>query len=143
MIGIARGFAKAIESGALQHKWKPLPHQLPPKGKWYGWLLLAGRGAGKTDACARYVVDHVKGPPCSTSGPPHWISIIAPTLGDAATSCFQGPSGINAHDPTAQMLTSVGGLIVRWPNGSVAKMFGANDPEQVERLRAGGNRCLA
>lgn len=124
-------------------RWTPLPHQVPPPGSWYGWLLLAGRGAGKTDACARYVHDHVYGPPCMPGPVPHWIGIIAPTLGDAATSCFSGPSGLSAHSPEARMINSTGGTIVKWPNGSVAKLFGANTQEDTQRLRSGGNRCLA
>jgi phage terminase large subunit-like protein len=122
-------------------RWTPLPHQVPPSGDWYGWLLLAGRGAGKTDVCAEWIVNHVKGPPCLSGRTPHWIGIIAPTLGDAATSCVTGPSGIMAHDPSARMVTVQGGTVVRWPNGSEAKLFGAHTEDEVERLRSGGNRC--
>lgn len=128
---------------ATAPRWTPLAHQVPPPGDWYGWLLLAGRGAGKTDACARYVHEHVNGPPCLPGPVPHWVGIIAPTLGDAATSCFSGPSGLSAHSPGAKMVNTTGGTIVKWPNGSVAKLFGANTEEQTERLRSGGNRCLA
>jgi phage terminase large subunit-like protein len=121
--------------------WKPQPHQVPPSGDWTGWLLLAGRGAGKTDACAHWIAEHVKGPACIPGPVPHWIGIIAPTLGDAATSCYAGPSGIRAHSPSARMVQRPGGLSILWPNGSEAKLFGANTPEDVERLRSGGNRC--
>jgi len=139
----ARGARQALESLMTgPARWKPLPHQVPPSGSWYGWLLRAGRGAGKTDACARYVNDHVNGPPCMPGPIPHWIGIIAPTKGDAATACFSGPSGIRAHNPDAVMKGGAGGLAVYWPNGSEAKMFGAHTPDDVERLRAGGNRCL-
>ncbi len=123
-------------------RWTPLPHQIPPPGRWYGWLLLAGRGAGKTDACAKYVHDHVHGPPCLPGPVPHWVGIIAPTLGDAATSCVTGPSGLLAHSSGARMVTVPGGTVVRWPNGSEAKLFGANTESDTERLRSGGNRCL-
>jgi phage terminase large subunit-like protein len=70
------------------------------------------------------------------------MGIIAPTKEDAATSCFQGPSGISAHDPTARLVTKPGGTVVIWPNGSEAKLFGAYTEEDTERLRSGGNRCL-
>jgi phage terminase large subunit-like protein len=73
---------------------------------------------------------------------PHWINIIAPTLGDAVTACFSGPSGIRNHSPDAKMVQTAGGTIIRWPNGSQAKLLGASSPEDVERLRAAGNACL-
>ncbi|NIN63405.1 MAG: hypothetical protein GTO63_01555, partial [Anaerolineae bacterium] len=34
------------------------------------------------------------------------------------------------------------GIIAKWSNGVEAKLFGANSPNDVERFRAGGNRCL-
>lgn len=126
----------------LAGRWSPLPHQVPPPPGFRGWMLMAGRGAGKTDTCANYMVRHVQGPPCLKGPHPHWMGIIAPTLGDASTSCFSGPSGISAHDPTAKMITTKGGTIIRWPNGSEAKLFGAHTKDDVDRLRSGGNRCL-
>lgn len=120
----------------------PQPHQVPPPGDWYGWLMNAGRGSGKTRASSNYVIEHVKGPPCLPGPTPHWIGIIAPTLGDAVTACVSGPSGIATHDPTAKLSGGAGGLFVKWSNGSRAKLFGASSPEDVERLRAGGNTCL-
>lgn len=108
------------------------------------WLLFGGRGTGKTDGAAQYVADHVKGPPCDSRLPGgHRIAIIAPTLGDAAESCVNGPSGLATHYPGCKLWTQAGGTFVRFPNGSIAKLFGASNPEDVERLRAGGNRCLA
>lgn len=126
-----------------QKHWRPLQHQITPPGKWLGWLLMAGRGAGKTATCAKYMSDHAKGPACIPGPVPHWMAIVAPTLGDAATACFAGPSGIRSFDDGAVMSSKVGGLLVTWPNGSQAKMYGARDPDDVERLRAGGNTCLA
>lgn len=135
---------KAIRDGVMQppRQWVPLPHQVPPEGDdWRGWLLMGGRGAGKTDAGARWVVDHVNGPPCLPGPTPHRIGILAPTQGDAATSCFEAPSGIYAHDPSAKLVTRQGGTVIMFANGSIAKLFGGSTPEEVERLRAGGNRC--
>jgi phage terminase large subunit-like protein len=139
----ARAFAAALETPKTSRKWQPLPHQVPPTGEWLGWLMMAGRGAGKTEACAHYLTEHVNGPPCIAGPIPHWMAIVAPTLGDAATACYSGPSGIRHFTPEAVMSSKVGGLLVTWPNGSQAKMYGARDPDDVERLRAGGNTCLA
>lgn len=123
--------------------WKPLPHQIPPPGNWFVWLLLGGRGSGKTATTARFVHDHVHGPPCLPGVPGgHWISIVAPTLGDAVTSCVNGPSGLRVHDPGIKVRQTAGGSMVRWSNGAEAKLFGAHTPEDVERFRSGGNRCL-
>jgi phage terminase large subunit-like protein len=123
--------------------WRPLPHQVPPPGDWYGWLLLAGRFSGKTDACAAYMCEHVKGPPCLPGQRhPHRMAIVAPTQNDAAYSCFTGPSGIQAHDHEAVKVTTSDGTLVRWPNGAYAKLFGADTDNAVDKFRAGGNNCL-
>jgi phage terminase large subunit-like protein len=140
---IAAATARAFERYMLRPpEWQPLPHQVPPPGDWYGWGLVAGRGSGKTDTCANYVSRHVQGPPCLGGAAPHWINIIAPTLGDAVTACYSGPSGIRNHSPDAKMVQTAGGTIIRWSNGSQAKLLGASSPEDVERLRAAGNSCL-
>jgi phage terminase large subunit-like protein len=107
------------------------------------FLMIGGRGTGKTDGAARYVIDHVAGPACDRRLPGgHRVAIIAPTLGDAVESCVTGPSGLKAHDPTVRMVGGVGGTFVRWPSGAEGKLFGAHTPEDRERLRSGGNRCL-
>jgi phage terminase large subunit-like protein len=136
----------AIAAGAAVHTsdWTPLPHQVAPPGDWDLWLLFAGRGAGKTDAAAYYTDQHVKGPACLPGIPGgHRIAIIAPTLGDALEACVNGPSGLKAHNPGITSASGMGGTFVRWPSGAQAKLFGASSPEDVERLRAGGNRCFA
>lgn len=104
---------------------------------------MAGRGSGKSKACAEYVRQHVAGPPCLSGPVPHWIAIVAPTLGDGVTSMYEGPGGIRNADPDARLIQAPGGTVIRWPNGSQAKLYGAHTPADVERLRAGGNSCLA
>lgn len=123
--------------------WKPLPHQIPPHMNWFIWFLLGGRGMGKTAIGARHTYEHIMGPPCLPDVPGgHWIGIIGPTLGDAVTSCVLGPSGLRAHDPGVKVRQTAGGTTVRFTNGAEGKLFGAHTPEDVERLRSGGNRCM-
>jgi phage terminase large subunit-like protein len=113
------------------------------------WLQLGGRGTGKTDAGARHVADHVRGPACDPRLPGgHRVAIVAPTLGDAVESCVNGPSGLSTHAPGVKVWSAPGGTYLRFPEyhegqgGALAKLFGAHTPDDVERLRAGGNRCL-
>lgn len=116
----------------------PLEHyQKPPEGDWNLWLLEAGRGAGKTEACARYFARYMRSHPGARG------RIIAPTLGDAVEACIIGPSGIQRIDPSVKFLSNTaGGSKVIWPNGSEALVIGTPTPREVNRLRAGGNREL-
>lgn len=119
-----------------------LDHQRPPEGDWPGWLMLAGRGSGKTAAAAHYVTQHVNGPPCLPGPVPHTVALIAPTLGDASAA-VNGPAGLRAYTPSLHLALKPGGLITTYPNGAEVKLFGAHTESDVDRLRAGGNRCIA
>ena len=122
--------------------WVPLAHQIAPEWEWFLWLMMGGRGTGKTDSSANWTNGHMQGPPCDPRVPGgHRMSIIAPTLGDAYESCVAGPSGLKAHNPEVRAVTRQGGTYVIWPNGAQARLFGAHTPDDVERMRAGGNRC--
>jgi predicted phage terminase large subunit-like protein len=134
---------KARQQRAAAHQWHPMPHQVPPEGNWRLWMLLGGRGSGKTDALAYYVDQHVKQPPCDPrlrGG--HRVGIVAPTLGDAENACINGPSGLKAHNPAVRMVQRPGGAHVYWPGNAEALLFSTDDARSVDRLRAGGNRCL-
>lgn len=107
------------------------------------WLLMGGRGTGKTDATSLYVLDHVAGPPCDPrleGG--HRVAIVAPTIGDAIESSVTGVSGLLAYDRRLTLTGGPAGHVVRWPNGARARLFGAHTPDDVNRLRSGGNTCL-
>lgn len=114
-----------------------LPHQRPPDGDWRFWLLQAGRGAGKTLAICKYLVDEARRRPGLRA------RIIGPTEGDAIESCVEGPSGVQALAPEVKWRPSApGGARLVWPNGSVALVLGTPTRRDVARLRASGNRHL-
>jgi phage terminase large subunit-like protein len=127
--------------------WEPAgrpplePHQVPPaeleRGEADTWLLEAGRGAGKTEACARFYTRYMRQHPGSRG------RIIAPTFGDAVEACVEGPSGLLSIDSAVRWLPShPGGSKVIWPNGSEALVIGTPRKQDVDRLRAGGNRHI-
>ncbi len=122
--------------------WEPLPHQHPPDTDWFFWLLEAGRGAGKTAAAAHFVAEHLNGPPCISAALPHRVGLIAPTLGDGIESAALNDQALARLEPGARLRSHGGGTRVDWPNGSQVRIFGTQNTEDVERLRAGGNRCL-
>jgi len=122
--------------------WEPLLHQEVPDGDWFMWLMEAGRGAGKTATASHYVQRHLDGPPCISQAVPHRVALIAPTLGDAIESAALTDMALTRLNPDAKFTQQAGGSMVRWPGGSQVRLFGTHSREDVERLRAGGNRCL-
>jgi phage terminase large subunit-like protein len=104
--------------------------------------MLGGRGTGKTEAGARYVDDHAKGPPCLEGKVPHRIAIVAPSHDDAVNTCVQGETGLRrintriAFHPGDHLRADL-----TWPYGADAALFGTFAPEDVERFR-GPQHCL-
>jgi phage terminase large subunit-like protein len=70
------------------------PEQQAPPGDWFVWLLLSGRGFGKTRTAAEWLADRVLKLPFDTAGfRTEWL-LIAETLSDAMHLCVNGPAGI-------------------------------------------------
>ncbi len=117
---------------ALETHQLPPPEHDDPESSITGWVLQAGRNAGKTYAGSRWL--HRR---CSRY-PGTRARIIAPSFADAVASCVEGPSGIlAASDYTVVWKPShAGGAQLQWPNGSVAYVMGTFTPRDVDRLRA-------
>lgn len=129
--------------GHIQSPLRELePHQQPPDEIDEGWLIQAGRGAGKTAAMAQYVTDHVNGEPCIKGDMPHKMALIAPTLGDAVESADRHPVCLRTLNPDGKLQTKPGGTIFTFANGAEIKLFGTYSRRDVDHLRAGGNNCL-
>lgn len=123
-----------------------LDHQRPPPGDWGTWMLLGGRGTGKTSGVSAEVYRHVmEDPPCIPGIPGgHHVALVAPTLGDASSS-INAAGGLLSLDPKVREVTRKGGTVVEFPNGAILGEFGSHGPQDVDRLRAGarGGFCLA
>lgn len=105
--------------------------QLTPHGDWFVWLILAGRGWGKTRTGAMDTVIYAMTHPNSR------CAVVAPTLGDIRRVCFGGDSGILAQIPKECLLEGRGqgynasAQEVRLWNGSIIQGFGASEPERL------------
>jgi phage terminase large subunit-like protein len=77
-----RGLSDA-EIATLYWHWDfwARPDQLPPVGDWSAWMMLGGRGAGKTRAAAEWVRARIEAPP--HQHPPRRIALIGETFAAA------------------------------------------------------------
>jgi phage terminase large subunit-like protein len=81
-----------IQKGAWW--WVGRPEQFKPPGNWLVWLILSGRGWGKTRTGAEDLLDRVFRHPVDMFGQrTEWL-VIAETLNDCRTACIEGNSGI-------------------------------------------------
>jgi phage terminase large subunit-like protein len=115
--------------GAFNEDWGTFAHfhQLPPPGEWTTWLLLGGRGAGKTRAGAEWVKRWVFNDP--TQSP---IALIGETEHDAREVMVEGVSGLLAAYERSKRPTWIPSRRrLEWDNGAVAQVFSAEDPESL------------
>lgn len=74
--------------------WIGRPEQQQPSGKWFVWLILSGRGWGKTQTGGEWTADRAITYPTDMAGRPTEHLIIAETLTDAMRQCVGGPAGL-------------------------------------------------
>lgn len=109
-----------------------MPHQLPPDGDWRTWVILGGRGAGKTRAGAEWVRSVLEGPRPAVPGELRRLAIVAETIDQAREVMVFGESGIMAVSPPAFRPEWIPGRrLLVWPNGATAQLFSAHDPESL------------
>jgi hypothetical protein len=75
------------------------PSQLPPSGSWSNWLILAGRGFGKTRTGAEWVRANMCGPSPLMAGRWRHIALVAETSADARAVVVGDGKAVS--DPTA------------------------------------------
>ncbi len=113
------------------------PDQLPPAMAqsglaWTIWLILGGRGAGKTRTGAEWVRGMALGQLPFSPEPIGRIALIGETQADVRDVMIEGVSGILAvhrRDERPQWQASRRRL--EWPNGAVAQSFSAEDPDAL------------
>ncbi|HRO11722.1 MAG TPA: terminase family protein [Amaricoccus sp.] len=141
MSGLPQGeldaFLEALSPNALMslpwlfEQWA-LGHQLPPEGDWATWVILGGRGAGKTRAGAEWVRAQVEGAKPGDPGACSRVALVGETLDQAREVMVFGSSGLLAASPPdrrPEWQASRRRLV--WPNGAVAETYSARDPESL------------
>jgi len=99
--------------------------QKTPLGEWTYWLVLAGRGWGKTRTGAEDIAFY------GLANPGWRIAVAAPTISDARVTCIEGESGLLSVLPSALISTwnrSLGELVLK--NGTRYKTFSADEPDR-------------
>lgn len=102
------------------------PEQLAPSGDWRFWIILAGRGFGKTRSINEWAIEQASAMPGSRG------AVVAATAADVRDVLIEGDSGIlpisrddfrPIYEPSKRRLT--------WPNGSIATTYSADEPERL------------
>ncbi len=115
----------AVKFSRLWDFWAR-PDQWPPAGNWRTWLILSGRGAGKTRCGAEWVHQ------MALAHPGCRIALVAETAADARDVMVQGTSGLMAcmksewpcvYNPSLRR--------VAWKNGTIATTYSGDEPDQL------------
>ena len=130
-------FLNDLDEGALLalpflfEAWA-LDHQLPPEGDWRTWVILGGRGAGKTRAGSEWVRAMVEGSRACDPGWAKRVALVGETYDQAREVMVFGDSGILACSPPDRRPKWVATRrTLVWPNGAEATVFSGNDPEAL------------
>ena len=115
---------------ARRVKWTHLqarPNQIPSDGDWRVWLLLAGRGFGKTRSAAEWLAFEA-----SRKRNTRW-AIVAPTFADARDTCAEGVSGVvqilREYGTLQDYNRSIGEIVLT--NKSRIKLYSGEEPNRL------------
>lgn len=113
--------------------WANLTYQWPsPRTDWTTWLVLGGRGAGKTRTGAEWIRTQVEGARPEDSGLSKRIALVSETVDQARDVMVFGASGIMACTPPDRRPTYVDAKKqLVWMNGAQAQLFSAVNPEAL------------
>lgn len=109
-----------------------LPHQMPPEGMWKTWMVMGGRGAGKTRAGAEWVRTQVEGSRPDDPGQAKRLALVGETIDQVREVMIFGESGILAcSPPDRRPVWEPSRKRLVWQNGATAQVFSAHDPESL------------
>lgn len=111
--------------------------QLPPVAlengeEWRTWLILGGRGAGKTRTGAEWVKAKALGAGGLAATGARRIALIGETMAEVRGVMVEGPSGLLAiHDDGCRPKFEPSKGLLTWANGAIAQMFSAENAEAL------------
>lgn len=104
--------------------------QKPPEPEMPIWLVLGGRGAGKTRTGAEWVKGMALGLPPFADSPTERIALVGETQGQVRDVMVEGVSGLlSIHTRWERPIWSPSLRRLKWPNGAIAQAYSAEDPE--------------
>ena len=136
-LDVQTDFLDSLEPGELLalpylFEFWAMPHQLPPEGDWRAWAIMGGRGAGKTRAGAEWVRAQVEGSRPTDAGRCRRIALVGETMAQVREVMVFGESGILAcSPPDRRPVWEATRQRLIWPNGAIAQVFSAHDPESL------------
>jgi phage terminase large subunit-like protein len=124
--GLSDAAARALDE-ELRYDWPvwARPEQRLPEGDWSTWLILAGRGFGKTRTGAETVRIWARNPNAI-------IALVGPTAADVRDVVIQGESGIlKVFPPDEQPVYKPSLRKLQFPSGAIAFTYSAEEPERL------------
>jgi phage terminase large subunit-like protein len=131
------------DAAALEFDWSwwGRPKQFAPAGDWSNWLILAGRGFGKTRTGAEWVRANMCGDTPLTGGRWRHVALVAETAADARdvmvgdgkepSNPAAGSGILQIHPKDFVPLYEPSKRRLTWPNGAVATLYNGTEPEQL------------
>jgi phage terminase large subunit-like protein len=128
------------ELAELEYAWEfwGRQNQFAPPGAWQNWLVLAGRGFGKTRTGAEWVRGKVCGKTPLAAGQCKHVAIIAETAKDARDVMVgdgrlpgEGSGLLQVHPKDFRPLYEPSKRRLTWPNGAVASIYNGSEPDQL------------
>jgi len=113
----------------LYYDWRGLwarQNQIEPEGDWTYWLVLAGRGYGKTKMAAEWIRERVD------AHKSKYIALVAPRTADIRDVMVEGPSGVLSvfpkykrpmYEPSKRKIT--------FHTGAIAITYSGDEPDQL------------
>ncbi len=110
--------------------WARPDQKPPPEPHRPIWLVLGGRGAGKTRTGAEWVKGMALGQPPYADTRTERIALVGETQGQVRDVMIEGVSGLlSIHTRWERPSWSPSRRRLEWPNGAIAQAFSAEDPE--------------